>query len=120
MDPPSVVISSRRLGGARTIRTSGMMPWTWRRNRRKRCVEREGHGESSCLQSNEKGRLRRLTWSDSVPGGTRVVAIPGQLLTDAQAGQREAHLVRDNGCNRVAVERSDVEPEHRAGGEPAG
>ena len=55
-----------------------------------------------------------------LPGQTRVVAIPGQLLTDAEAGQREAHLVRDNGCNRVAVERSGVEPEHRAGGEPVG
>jgi hypothetical protein len=38
-------------------------------------------------------------------GGTRALAIPRKLLTDTHACQRNAHLVHDNRCDRVAVER---------------
>jgi hypothetical protein len=64
-----------------------------------------------------------LGWHDRGDGAgvhCGVFSIPGELLTDPQAAQREAGLVRDHRRDGVAVERTGVKPEHRAGEKSVG
>lgn len=52
--------------------------------------------------------------------GSRMSAVPGELLADTQAGQWKPDLVRDYRRDRVAVQGTGVEPQHRSSRKPVG